>query len=631
MSEENAAVDEGDVGREEAKRAVNEEAVENAPGEARKQPPPLPEPAVKSKWPKRIAIMLFALFACVIALSWDSLQELISPMPWTGSYMITTSEYEGSEITKDGGKFTARFNIDVVKKDGWKKIPLLPSAVAIHSASLPAGAYLHLADGMYSVLTKRRGKLDVSITFAVAAKEADGANTINFERVPSVTCLLKAALPGDNFDVTVAGAQSTRTAKTNGQMSVVAALPDNTPVKITWKESLPKLAEGPAEIHSETRTLVSVTEGLLLGQARIDFSVLHKPTRELKLKVPAGVSVLEITGRNVRDWRVENGVMSVQLEKEVLGPYQMVVKFESPSSMEGGRLVIPVVTGGDAERDKGDVGIVALTSVEIRSGEIKNAHAIDVKELPAEIIGMTSQPVLLAYRYSSPDFKIALDVNKHKSVEVLLTVIDRANFTVMQALDGKRIVRGVYNVRNNRNQFFRIALPKDAELWSASVAGRTVQPARDEQGRVLLPLVRSQGAAGMSAFPVEIVYAEKGVAPDERGCGTARVDLPVSAEPVMRMMATLYVPEQGKYDNFAGTMKRVDQFAVENVPSFQPVPRHVAVNAAVQLQVLEKPSAPEGGDVEIQFPVTGKSFLLEKILVVKDQQWFSYDFRKLTM
>jgi hypothetical protein len=237
--------------------------------------------------------------------------------------------------------------------------------------------------------------------------------------------------------------------------------------------------------------------------------------------------------------------------------------------------------------------------------------------------------VLLAYRYTVPSFSVSLDVSRHDEVAVLLTMIDRALFTVMQTRDGKRITRGVYNVRNNRNQFLRLKLPKDAELWSASVAGRSTPLAKDEQGRVLLPLIRSQGG-GMSAFPVEIVYAEPGVEPDERGRGTPHVELPVSSEPVMHMMVTLFLPKEGSYDDFSGSLRKVDHFtAMGGLP--QPVVQNVAesVQAMQQAVVLNRPPESKGGDMEVQLPLGGTVYLLEKILVVQDLPWFSYAYAKL--
>jgi hypothetical protein len=255
---------------------------------------------------------------------------------------------------------------------------------------------------------------------------------------------------------------------------------------------------------------------------------------------------------------------------------------------------------------------------------------IDVKELPSDILGMTTQPVLLAYRYVVPDFEVGLEIKKHTDSDVLLTILDRAVFTVMQTYDGKRITRAIYNVRNNRSQFLRLELPQGAELWSAAVAGRSAQPTEDENGRVLLPLIRSMGKGGMLAFPVEVVYAEEGTKPDIRGAGEARVDLPGCSEPIMHLMVSLYLPGEGKYRDFEGTLREVDRFT--DVGG-----RVVRINNAANVQALQQayvqkvavPAVPGAGPMDVHLPVSGKPRLLEKILVVKDPQWFSYAFRNL--
>jgi hypothetical protein len=256
---------------------------------------------------------------------------------------------------------------------------------------------------------------------------------------------------------------------------------------------------------------------------------------------------------------------------------------------------------------------------------------VDVRDLPAEILGMTSQPILLAYRYVSPGFEVALDISKHKDVGMLLTVIDKAYFTIMQSSDGKRITKAIYNVRNNRNQFLRLRMPDAAELWSATVAGRSTQPAKDTEGRVLLPLVRSQGSGSVSAFPVEVVYAEQGTKPDERGEGTAKVDLPACSEPIMHLMVKLHVPEQGRYREFDGTLRQVTEFTVVGGQA-APVGAGEAVQALQEAYVQKSAAtvaAAGAQPIEVQLPITGKIIRLEKILVVQEPQWFSYTFSRL--
>ena len=72
------------------------------------------------------------------------------------------------------------------------------------------------------------------------------------------------------------------------------------------------------------------------------------------------------------------------------------------------------------------------------------------------------------------------------------------------------ITRARYDVRNNIKQFLRVALPEDAEVWSAEVGGKVVKPARDgEKGAVLIPLFKSvETGRVLDTFPVELVYME---------------------------------------------------------------------------------------------------------------------------
>nr|HPJ40161.1 hypothetical protein [Spirochaetota bacterium] len=297
-----------------------------------------------------------------------------------------------------------------------------------------------------------------------------------------------------------------------------------------------------------------------------------------------------------------------------------------------GKTALPIITGSGVKRDKGHIGVVALTTIEVKGDKTEGAHTIDARDLPPEILGMTTQPVLLAYRYVQPDFNIGLNIGKHEDIDVLLTVIDRSHITIMQTLDGRRIARAVYNVKNNRNQFLRLTMPENAEVWSVAVAGKSIQPAIDNDGRLLLPLVRSVGKGGMSTFPVEIIYAENGVKPDDKGRGEEHIDMPICSEPVMHMMVSLYVPDQGKYSSFEGTLRNVERFthidqAYDNMPvnASEQVLRQ-AVNIKIREHTGEQPGEYR---LDINLPISGKSYQFEKILVVKDPQWLSYKYKNL--
>lgn len=576
--------------------------------------------------------MLIIMTVLVCGAGWQvwQLRQARTDAPVPLDYMVKASEYRGTELSKNGAVFTATFDLEIFNKEGWKKIPLVPSHVALRDAKLPDGSYLLLEGGMYTVLTEEDGEMQIEISFSIAATERDGKYAVDFKRIPSVTCVLDATFPREGLDVKVAGSQSTDVTTTNGATRVIAALPDDTPIGITWEEALPEIEKGPSKYYTETRTLISIAEGLIIGQSRIDFTVLHTPTRELKMRVPEGVGVLEISGSQIRDWRVTDGVLAVQLDREVIGPYTLAVKYESSPDMADGKVKLPVVTGDGVVREKGEIGVVALANVEVSNDTVNKAHVMDAKELPVEMSGMTTRPILLAYRYVEPEFSVAVDIKKHLDVDVLRTLIDRAAFSIMQTFDGRRITRARYNVRNNRNQFLRIALPDGADLWSAAVDGRSVQPSKDDKGNVLLPLLRSQGR-GMSAFPVELVYAEKGVAPGADGRGVATVAMPQCSEPIMHMLVSLYVPREGKYRDFEGTLRLVDQFRDGVSRPVQALANNrQPIKAQQQRVAADMAAVRAAAPMEVQLPMSGKVYLLEKILVVDDAQSFSYAFSKLT-
>ena len=550
-------------------------------------------------------------------------EEKPAPIP----FVLTRSEYVSKVITEDGAEFTGTFDIQILRKDGWKMIAVLPNSVAVSKADLPDDVYLQQHGGMYHLLTRKSGSIQVSIEFAVTVTEAGGSHTLAFTKVASGISTIEVTLPLANATVEIAGAQRKLVLQVDGNTRAIAALPAQSSVKVTWERAMPKVKEVPPKVYSETRTLLSVADGLLLGRTQLALSILHTATRQFTLNVPAETNILDVTGVGVRDWRTAGDQLTLQLDQEVIGAYMLDVRYEKPIADDGTPVRVPVITAAGVEREKGHIGIVALTNVEIETSGAKGANAVESRSLPPEILGLTSQPILLGYRYVTPDFEIDLDINRHPDVPVLLTIVDRAHYSVMHLYDGRRICKVLYTVRNNRNQFLRITMPETAEIWSPSVAGKPSQPGRDEEGRILLPLVRSSSGSG-AAFPVELVYVEDGRPPDSRGRGSVTVNLPTMDAPVTHLMVSLYVPQEGRYRGFDGTLRLVDDFTRMHGASGPVAPGKADRELQQAFAENQKQQARAAGatPVEVRLPIHGKMLKLEKILAIGDQQWFSYDY-----
>jgi hypothetical protein len=585
-----------------------------------------------------------------LKLSWDQFRKLVEwsiareqedKVPPPSDYVISKATYVG-RVGKDAeaASFEATFDVEVLRKQGWKRIHVLPATVGVSEITLPKDAYLNVRGNLYEVLTRATGKLDsaLQLKFAAAVAEEGGLNSISFERVPSGTCLVDLTIERTDVDVTVAGAQAIRKEQQAGATRMLFALPAGNRIAITWERRIEEVKKGPPKLYAQTQTLAAVGDGIVTCTEKLTYSIVHAGVRELSLTVPDGVNVLDVSCSYLHDWRVNGNTLTVQLGREVKGVHEVELTCEQPFAEDAQQVETPVVRTTGTERERGFVAVVALANVEISGEPTDGASTVDHSSLPPELVGRTGKPVLLAYRYVGRTFGVPLQIVKHEDVRVLITVVDAATFTVMQTLDGRRINSVIYDVRNNRNQFLRVTMPEHTEIWSVSVAGKAAQPALDQDGKTLIPLVRSTGQQ-LTAFPVEIVYVEKGFAesdfkPPADGEGAIHVSLPRCDQPIMNVMCHLFLPRQGRYDNFRGPLTTVRNFrdlqarvtGGAELKVVQAEQRAQQIQKDVQ-QRLQREARPGVKPIEITLPTTGQEFKLQKVLVLEeDKLWVELDY-----
>ncbi len=543
-------------------------------------------------------------------------------------YIFTRCKYSGT-LNEDNAHFTLKANLDVLQKNKWTRIPLLPIEVAIKGAELPKGVYLRAADNRYELITKNEGAIEVSVDFTVAVTKSAGVARAAFPRIIPGSSVLDVTIESPKVDVTVARAQSRVLKPKDGKTHVVAVLPHGAAVSISWQRELPPVEKVPTKIYAETRTLVAVGEGVLLCQETVSFNILHSPIRELKLSVPKGISVLSVTGPHLKDWRIKNDELLAVLKAQTIGSTALRISYER---LAKNGAEAPVLRALGVEREKGFIAAVALANVELTAGKVTGATPIDVRKLPGDIAAMTNQPILLAFRYLGDKFSIPLTIKKHGEVSVLVTIVDSAAYTAMQLNDGRRMTKVIYAVRNNRNQFLRMKMPEGAEIWSVAVGGSPASPAKDDQGNVLIPLIRSsRGASELTAFPVEIVYVNtpEATAP---ASGTLRVNLPTLDTPIMHVMVSYYLPVEGNYtassglfgtkSGFAGPLRIVDHFTTLMTSSGsrglieRPANQAAKMQQVFDVQMANRAKAAGATPIRVRLPINGRLFQLEKILAL---------------
>lgn len=586
-----------------------------------------------------------SLPAARVVLPWDDFQRLYEkgmaprdrPDPAPQNALISRAVYSG-RVDGESVVFQARLNVDVLKDKGWVAVRLLPTTVALRQARLGnADAPIYLDNGWYTLITDRKGTLNLDLEFAATVWDSSGQQGFAFGLAPSGGTEVVVNVPGqDALNVTVANAQQVRQDAVAGGRVIRALLPATGNLSVSWQR---KAAESAAEaqtarVYAEHQALVGVAEGLMQCRSIVQYSILHAGVQRLSVSLPESATLLDVQGQGIRDWAVQKedgrNQIEVVLNFEAKGAYTLIVDYEARMPEGSGQVSLPDLRVDGVERVKGWVGIDARSSLEIQPTEVSGVVPVDVRDLPAGILGQTDWPVLYGFKYNKPEYSIPLSVRAHEAVDLLVTLIDQTSATTVLTPDGRRMTQVVFAMRNNQAQFLRLKLPQGATPWSTFVAGRSVKPGKAGDGRLLIPLTRSQTMGGeLAQFAVELVYVEDGAAPDAGGKGRFDGSLPVADVPATGVAWTVYVPRGAsvKERSVEGSMRRVDYFTSIPVPGQVGGQPGQVVQAQANAQFEGEAMASGVQPVRVTLPLDGQPIYFEKLLVLGEELDVGFDWR----
>ena len=552
---------------------------------------------------------------------------------------ISRAVYEG-RVEGESTLFHARFRVDVLKEKGWTTVPLLPTTVALRQARVGnKDAPIYLEGGWYRYITDDSGPVVIDIEFAVTTWESSGEMGFAFQLAPSGGTEVSLVVPGDeDLEFSVANAQQLTEEVRGGERVLKALLPASGNLSVTWELEAPEVAAEAqvARAYAEHQSLIGVGEGLLQCRSTVNYSILHAGVDTFLLDLPADVTILEVEGRGLRDWAVREDdvrkMIDVDLNFEAIGPYSLHIEYERALPDGDGTVEVPDLRIHHVERVKGWIGIDARSNLEIAAGTAAGVNVVDVRELPAAILGQTDHPVLLGFRYRGEGYSVPLILRQHDDVDMLVTIIDQIAATSVMTPDGRRMTQVTYAMRNNRAQFLRLELPQGAVPWSTFVGGRAVKPARAEDGRLLVPLARSQTAGGeLARFAVELVYVEDGTPPDKGGQGAFDAALPTADVPATACAWTVYVPYAAKVpkNSFEGSMRKVDWFTAIDLGGITAEQATHQVQQQAAAQFNGEAVAAGVQPVRVTLPLDGRAYYFEKLLVFDEVLTVQFPYKGL--
>ena len=415
---------------------------------------------------------------------------------------------------------------------GWVSVDLLTSPVVLESASLDGKPLLTQPrpEGGLQALVHRTGTHQLKLVYYLPLSSSGASRSLGLLTPASAVSTVRLVVPGKDVEITSNPSIPLQTASKEGSTVASGALPGSNSVTFSWTPlaAHPALRGKPKHekprIYARLYTLATVAERDVRLTSQVQLSILRNSVQKFRLQCPKDVEVVDVQGAHLASWNAQQNQIDVRLNEAVSGDYSLTVTYEKPLS--GTSWSLPTLTMEGVDRVKGSIGILSTGGVELTQGPLQEARPIDVKELPAQVCAMTSNPMMLAYEYHQQPYQISLTSSKGEELPVLTAVIEGAEALTLVTQEGKLVSAFTYTMRNNRKQFLKVALPPQATIYGAFVSGKAVKPIQDEGNQVRIPLT----PGGAESFPVELAYVQEEQSSGWVGAShliAPRVDVPI--------------------------------------------------------------------------------------------------------
>lgn len=291
-----------------------------------------------------------------------------------------------------------------------------------------------------------------------------------------------------------------------------------------WSVALDVEALGQS-VQADVFHLYSLKTGVCYGSVLMNFFVVGAPATEWRVALPEGVGNVDVSGQNAgRDWRRGGDTLVVPLSRPLSGAGTLLLTFEQPMNARGGSIAPGAARPLGVQGERGYVQVVSPLQVNHRVDVEGGLLAIDASELPTEFRLLSSAPTIGAWQYTSPDFKIALDVEWFVDGETVDQVVDFAKLATRVARDGAWVTDARFFVKSRGRAALRMKFPEETELWEAGVDGESVI-ARVDGGETVVPL--PVGNDPNQTVEVALRYGRN------HGGGKVRLHAPVLGAPVV--------------------------------------------------------------------------------------------------
>jgi len=435
-------------------------------------------------------------------------------------------------VDRDTARGVFTVNGDALRS-GVSRVNLLSGATLIDPSA--AGRPLPLvADGAaHTALIPGPGPFSLTLEWGAPLTFRPGRAAFVLPVPKSGTARATFDIPGDQADVRLSSGLVTRRTAADGRTIVEATLDPGSSVEVSWsmRDSAPTAAARELRTLSEVMTLVTLGDSDVRMVALIDLTVLQGELRTVGVRLPIGYELTGVSGSSLENSEPTDEGLTLTIANPAARSHQFLISLERPHDGGSFNLDTGFVAVRDVQRERGEVAIEGVGTLELDAPEREPLHRIDVRELNRALQSLARLPLLSAFRYqraAGANPTLAFDVKRFADAGVLAAVADRAVATTLVTGEGRALTEVILTVQNRAQPFLKVSLPQGATMVSVDVAGQAAKPVLGTDG-TRVPLLRP-GFRPNGPYQVSYVYLHAGTPFDKKGdieMTLPRMDMPV--------------------------------------------------------------------------------------------------------
>ncbi len=403
------------------------------------------------------------------------------------------------------------------------------------------------------------GAFAISLGVASALTLDAGRATFTLPVPSAASSSLVLDIPGNHADVRVEPGLVTSRASSNGHTIIEATLETGKATKVWWttREVTAPITQRDARFTSDIKTLISVGDSELRVAALCDVRVIQGEPSELRVPLPAGFEVTEVSGSTMDSSSVESGEMILKVREPSRRAHQFLIAIERRG--EENKLDAPFIKFTGAQGETGEVLVEGVGTMELTATEGGGLRRIDVREAGPVSRSLSRFPLQAAFRYHRREGdtpRLMLEWNQFPDGAVLSAIAERETITTLLNIEGKSLTEVTLRVRNHAQAFVKVELPQGASILSAEVEGEKVKPVQGVDGS-RVPLLRA-GFRPSGAYTVSFVYLSAGAAFAKKG--SYELSIPKLDMPVSLVTWEVFLPDQLEVKQFGGNALSASYF-----------------------------------------------------------------------